>query len=61
MIGNITGKKAMDLACGTGKATFDLPALGASKVVGVDISSGNSLYLIITKFSLTYSYFIFQA
>jgi hypothetical protein len=36
MLGDLTGKTAVDLACGEGHYTRMLPGLGAVKVVGVD-------------------------
>ena len=40
MLGDLTGKAAVDLACGEGHYTRMLPSLGAAKVVGVDRSEG---------------------
>jgi toxoflavin synthase len=40
MLGDLTGKTAVDLACGEGHYTRMLPSLGAAKVVGVDRSEG---------------------
>jgi ubiquinone/menaquinone biosynthesis C-methylase UbiE len=39
LLGDITGGSVLDLACGEGHYTRLLKALGASRVVGVDISS----------------------
>jgi ubiquinone/menaquinone biosynthesis C-methylase UbiE len=38
MLGDLTGKAVVDLACGEGHYTRMLPSLGAAKVVGVDRS-----------------------
>ncbi|KAH7381511.1 S-adenosyl-L-methionine-dependent methyltransferase [Pyrenochaeta sp. MPI-SDFR-AT-0127] len=38
-LGNIRGKRCMDLACGTGRYTALLSSLGAASVHGYDISS----------------------
>jgi hypothetical protein len=38
ILGDLTGKAAVDLACGEGHYTRILPSLGAAKVVGVDRS-----------------------
>jgi ubiquinone/menaquinone biosynthesis C-methylase UbiE len=40
MLGDLTGKAAVDLACGEGHYTRMLPSLGAAKVMGVDRSEG---------------------
>jgi ubiquinone/menaquinone biosynthesis C-methylase UbiE len=40
MLGDLTGKTVVDLACGEGHYTRLLPSLGASRVVGVDRSEG---------------------
>ena len=40
MLGDLTGKAVVDLACGEGHYTRMLPSLGAAKVVGVDRSEG---------------------
>ena len=40
MMGDLTGKAVVDLACGEGHYTRMLPSLGAAKVVGVDRSEG---------------------
>ncbi|MGJ0623332.1 class I SAM-dependent methyltransferase [Xenorhabdus bovienii] len=38
LAGEIQGKSVLDLACGTGFFTFEFKRLGASKIVGIDIS-----------------------
>ena len=38
MLGDLTGKAVVDLACGEGHYTRMLPSLGAAKVMGVDRS-----------------------
>jgi len=38
LIGDLTGKKVVDVACGEGWLTRELRKAGASEVVGVDIS-----------------------
>ena len=38
-LGDITGKKVLDLACGSGILTRKIKQLGATNVVGVDISA----------------------
>jgi len=38
LIGDLGGKRVLDLACGEGFYTRQLKALGASRVVGVDVS-----------------------
>ena len=40
MLGDLTGKAVVDLACGEGRCTRMLPSLGAAKIVGVDRSEG---------------------
>ena len=40
MLGDLTGKAVVDLACGEGRDTRMLPSLGAAKIVGVDRSEG---------------------
>jgi SAM-dependent methyltransferase len=40
MLGDLTGKAVVDLACGEGHYTRMLPTLGAAKVMGVDRSEG---------------------
>ncbi len=40
MLGDLTGKAVVDLACGEGRYTRMLPSLGAAKIVGVDRSEG---------------------
>lgn len=40
LVGNVTGKSVLDLACGEGFHTRLLKQHGASRVVGVDISAG---------------------
>src|SRR5262245_53937163 len=40
MLGDLTGKAVVDLACGEGHYTRMLPNLGAVKVVGLDRSEG---------------------
>jgi ubiquinone/menaquinone biosynthesis C-methylase UbiE len=40
MLGDLTGKAVVDLACGEGHYTRMLPSLGAAEVVGVDRSQG---------------------
>jgi SAM-dependent methyltransferase len=40
MLGDLTGRASVDLACGEGHYTRMLPSLGASRVVGVDRSEG---------------------
>ena len=40
LLGDLTGKTVVDLACGEGHYTRMLPSLGASRVVGVDQSEG---------------------
>jgi ubiquinone/menaquinone biosynthesis C-methylase UbiE len=40
MLGDLSGKAAVDLACGEGHYTRMLPSLGAVKVIGVDSSEG---------------------
>jgi ubiquinone/menaquinone biosynthesis C-methylase UbiE len=40
LLGDLTGKAVVDLACGEGHYTRMLPSLGASRVVGVDRSEG---------------------
>jgi toxoflavin synthase len=40
LLGDLTGKFVVDLACGEGHYTRMLPSLGASKVMGVDRSEG---------------------
>ncbi len=40
MLGDLTGRAVVDLACGEGHYTRMLPSLGAAKVVGVDRSEG---------------------
>ncbi len=40
MLGDLTGKVVVDLACGEGHYTRMLPSLGACRVVGVDRSEG---------------------
>ncbi|KAF2795118.1 S-adenosyl-L-methionine-dependent methyltransferase [Melanomma pulvis-pyrius CBS 109.77] len=39
VLGDITGKRCLDLACGTGRYTHLLSTLGAASVTGYDISS----------------------
>jgi len=39
-LGDISGKSVLDLACGEGHYTRKIKRLGASRVVGVDISEG---------------------
>jgi toxoflavin synthase len=38
-LGDIKGKSVLDLACGDGRLTRRLKKLGASKVIGIDLSS----------------------
>jgi ubiquinone/menaquinone biosynthesis C-methylase UbiE len=38
LVGDLTGKSVLDLACGEGHYTRLIKALGASRVVGVDVS-----------------------
>ncbi len=40
LLGDLSGKAAVDLACGEGHFTRMLPSLGASRIVGVDRSEG---------------------
>ncbi len=40
LLGNLQGKKALDLACGEGVSSRLARDLGAAEVVGVDISEG---------------------
>jgi ubiquinone/menaquinone biosynthesis C-methylase UbiE len=40
LIGNVSGKRVLDLACGEGFYSRRLKTLGAASVVGVDISAG---------------------
>jgi SAM-dependent methyltransferase len=40
MLGDLTGKAVVDLACGEGHYTRMLPSLGAVKVMGIDRSEG---------------------
>jgi SAM-dependent methyltransferase len=40
MLGDLTGRAVVDLACGEGHYTRMLPSLGAAKVAGVDRSEG---------------------
>jgi SAM-dependent methyltransferase len=40
MLGDLTGRAVADLACGEGHYTRMLPSLGATRVVGVDLSPG---------------------
>jgi ubiquinone/menaquinone biosynthesis C-methylase UbiE len=40
LVGDLTGKSVLDLACGEGFHTRFLKQKGASKVVGVDVSAG---------------------
>jgi ubiquinone/menaquinone biosynthesis C-methylase UbiE len=40
LLGDLTGKAVVDLACGEGHYTRVLPSLGAAKVLGVDRSPG---------------------
>jgi len=40
MLGDLTGKAVVDLACGEGHYTRMLPSLGAARVMGVDRSEG---------------------
>ncbi|KAF2822469.1 S-adenosyl-L-methionine-dependent methyltransferase [Ophiobolus disseminans] len=58
-LGDIEGKKCLDLACGTGKTTHLLARLGASSVLGYDISSSmvdgaRSLYPVLEYPNLTF-------
>jgi len=39
LIGNVSNKKILDLACGEGIYTRKIKALGAAKILGVDLSS----------------------
>src|SRR5947209_7801420 len=40
LLGDLSGKSVVDLACGEGHYTRMLPSLGAARVVGVDRSEG---------------------
>ncbi len=40
LVGDVTGKAVIDLACGEGYYTRELKRLGAARVVGVDLSGG---------------------